>query len=83
MYFLALATDYDGTIAHDGLVPDATLESLVRLKESGRLLIMVTGRELPDLERVFPPSRQLMAWMRRRSCTIRGPGITRDESADP
>jgi HAD superfamily hydrolase (TIGR01484 family) len=53
-YFKALATDYDGTIAHDGIVDDATLDALERLKHSGRRLVMVTGRELPDLERVCP-----------------------------
>jgi hypothetical protein len=26
MYFVALATDYDGTIAEDGVVAEATLE---------------------------------------------------------
>ena len=31
MYFVALATDYDGTIAEDGLVADATLEALHEL----------------------------------------------------
>ena len=54
MYFMALATDYDGTIAHDGIVPDETFAALARFKASGRRLIMVTGRELPDLERVCP-----------------------------
>ncbi len=54
MYFMALATDYDGTIAHDGIVGEATVEALEKLKESGRRLILVTGRELPDLERVCP-----------------------------
>jgi HAD superfamily hydrolase (TIGR01484 family) len=54
MYFIALATDYDGTLAHNGLVTDASLEALKRLKESGRKLILVTGRELPDLKYVFP-----------------------------
>jgi len=52
--YLALATDYDGTLAHDGLVDEATLEALKRFRQSGRKLILVTGRELPDLERVFP-----------------------------
>ena len=54
MYFLALATDYDGTLAHDGVVTAETLEALKRLKDSGRRLILVTGRELPDLVRMFP-----------------------------
>ena len=54
MYFLALATDYDGTIAHHGAVDAPTLDALERLKKTGRRLILVTGRELPDLKRVFP-----------------------------
>ena len=54
MRYLALCTDYDGTIAHHGRVDDATLDALERLRESGRKLVMVTGREIPDLERVFP-----------------------------
>ncbi|TPM34646.1 HAD family hydrolase [Mesorhizobium sp. B2-3-4] len=54
MYFIALATDYDGTLAHDGIVTKKTLAALERFKKSGRKLILVTGRELPDLKRVFP-----------------------------
>lgn len=54
MRYLALATDYDGTLATHGRVDDATLAALVRLKESGRKLLMVSGRELPDLLSVFP-----------------------------
>ena len=53
MYFAALATDYDGTLAQDGCVDDETLAALHALRESGRKLILVTGRELPDLRRVF------------------------------
>ncbi len=54
MYFLALATDYDGTLAHDGVIDPDTVAAIRRLKNSGRRLILVTGRELPDLQRVFP-----------------------------
>ncbi|AWM40810.1 Sugar phosphatase YbiV [Gemmata obscuriglobus] len=54
MRFHALATDYDGTIAHDGAVDADTLKALEKLKKSGRKLIMVTGRELPDLLAIFP-----------------------------
>jgi hydroxymethylpyrimidine pyrophosphatase-like HAD family hydrolase len=53
MRYLALATDYDGTLAHDGIVDDSTVGALDRLRASGRKLIMVTGRELDDLERTF------------------------------
>jgi HAD superfamily hydrolase (TIGR01484 family) len=53
MRYLALATDYDGTIAHDGRVDTTTLAALERFRQSGRKLILVTGRELPDLESVF------------------------------
>ena len=53
MYFLALAADYDGTIAHDGTVDDATIAALERFKETGRKLVLVTGRELSDLKRLF------------------------------
>ena len=54
MYFIALATDYDGTLAHDGIVSEKTLSALERVKKTGRKLILVTGRELPDLKHVFP-----------------------------
>src|SRR5688572_22370508 len=53
MYFLALAADYDGTIAEHGVVAIETVEALRSLKASGRKLILVTGRDFPDLKRVF------------------------------
>jgi len=54
LYVLALATDYDGTIARHGSVAPETIAALQRCKDSGRRLILVTGRELPDLKQVFP-----------------------------
>jgi hydroxymethylpyrimidine pyrophosphatase-like HAD family hydrolase len=54
MRYLALACDYDGTIASAGVVDAPTLAALERLRASGRKLILVTGRELDDLCRVFP-----------------------------
>lgn len=54
MRYFVLATDYDGTLAADGRVSDETIEALKRLRLSGRKLILVTGRELDDLQRVFP-----------------------------
>jgi len=52
--YLALATDYDGTIAQHGDVTEATHAALIRWKDAGRKLLMVTGRELPDLQKVCP-----------------------------
>jgi hypothetical protein len=54
MRYLALACDYDGTLATDGRVPAITLEAIPRLRASGRKLVLVTGRELDDLIAVFP-----------------------------
>ncbi len=53
MRYLALACDYDGTIAHDGRVAETTVEAFVRLRNSGQKLILVTGRELDDLMSIF------------------------------
>jgi phosphoglycolate phosphatase (TIGR01487 family) len=53
MRFKALATDYDGTIAHHGTVDAATVDALQEFKNSGRKLLLVTGREIPDLHGVF------------------------------
>jgi hypothetical protein len=53
MRYIALATDYDGTLAHDGVVSQSTISALERVRKSGRKLILVTGRELPDLEKNF------------------------------
>jgi HAD superfamily hydrolase (TIGR01484 family) len=52
--FLLLATDYDGTLASQGHVDDNVLAALRRVLASGRKLVLVTGRHLPDLKTVFP-----------------------------
>jgi hydroxymethylpyrimidine pyrophosphatase-like HAD family hydrolase len=49
-----LAVDYDGTIAHDGRLAETTAAALVRVRESGRKVVLVTGRMLPDLRQVCP-----------------------------
>jgi HAD superfamily hydrolase (TIGR01484 family) len=52
MKCLVLACDYDGTLAHDGVLDEPTAAALDRFRASGRRLVMVTGRELPDLQTV-------------------------------
>ena len=55
MKYRALATDYDGTIAHDGSVDEPTLAALRQVRAAGGRLLLVTGRELSDLFNTFPP----------------------------
>ena len=54
MRYHVLAADYDGTLAHHGRVTAATLDGLRRLTETGRKLVLVTGRQLDDLLAIFP-----------------------------
>jgi hydroxymethylpyrimidine pyrophosphatase-like HAD family hydrolase len=56
MRYRALATDYDGTIAHDGKVDETTVAALRRARDAGLALILVTGRELADLFGTFDQS---------------------------
>ena len=54
MRYHVLATDYDGTIAKDGLLDEPTIDALRKLLGTGRKLVLVTGRELTDLQRTCP-----------------------------
>jgi hydroxymethylpyrimidine pyrophosphatase-like HAD family hydrolase len=54
MRYRALATDYDGTIASGGIVDDATVGALRKGHHAGLRLLLVTGRQLNDLLRIFP-----------------------------
>lgn len=54
MRYSAVASDFDGTLAHDGHVSPEVLEAVRRLRASGRKFLLVTGRELPELRATFP-----------------------------
>jgi len=49
----AIAADYDGTLANEGRVAKDTLQMLQRVRESGRKIVLITGRELESLQSVF------------------------------
>ncbi|TWU02547.1 HAD family hydrolase [Stieleria varia] len=53
MRYHVLAADYDGTLAKDGHVEDSTVDALRRLRDSGRKLILVTGRRLEPVLDLF------------------------------
>jgi hydroxymethylpyrimidine pyrophosphatase-like HAD family hydrolase len=54
MRYLALCCDYDGTLATEGQVFPETAAALERLIASGRRPVLVTGRELDQLQTVCP-----------------------------
>jgi len=58
MRFVAVAIDYDGTLAKDGLVAPATLAAVEQLIASGRKFIIVTGRLLHELLDLFPEAHR-------------------------
>jgi len=49
MRYHILAADFDGTLAHDGVIKETTSAALEKLRESGRRVIVVTGRRLEPL----------------------------------
>ena len=54
MRYVCAVFDYDGTLAKDSRVAPSTVEALKKLRESGRKIILATGRQLEDLLGVFP-----------------------------
>lgn len=62
MRYHLLACDYDGTIATNGRVYPETVAGLRKAAESGRKLVLVTGRELHELLQVFPDI-ELFDWV--------------------
>jgi hydroxymethylpyrimidine pyrophosphatase-like HAD family hydrolase len=47
--YRVLACDYDGTVASQGVLAPETAAALQRLRESGRRVVLVTGRILDEL----------------------------------
>src|SRR5215470_7028787 len=47
--FAMLASDYDATVADDGVILPDTLKALIKLKDSDWVMGLVTGRELLDV----------------------------------
>ncbi|HVY37759.1 MAG TPA: HAD family hydrolase [Polyangia bacterium] len=54
MHYHALACDYDGTLAPEGTILPETRAALQRLRDTGRHVLLVTGRRLEDLQQVCP-----------------------------
>jgi hydroxymethylpyrimidine pyrophosphatase-like HAD family hydrolase len=78
--FLALACDYDGTLAHDGVVGEIVMDSLDRWRASGRKLLLVTGRELVDLRGTFSHLDRFDAVVVENGATLFNPATGEEKS---
>ncbi|MCM2321848.1 MAG: Cof-type HAD-IIB family hydrolase [Oligoflexia bacterium] len=84
MRTLALATDYDGTLAGPGgRVTETTLQALRRFKESGKKLILVTGREIGELLEVFPAVKVFDRVVAENGALIHEPASGRERLIAP
>ena len=83
MSFDALAIDYDGTLAHDGIVDPATVEGLHRARHAGLKLVMVTGRELSSLFNTFEYSSLFDAIVAENGALLYHPATTAVELLAP
>lgn len=52
MRLRVIATDYDGTIAHDGVLSDSVRQAIAIARMRGVLVVIVTGRILSELRHV-------------------------------
>jgi HAD superfamily hydrolase (TIGR01484 family) len=83
VFLLALAADFDGTLAHHGAVEPGTLQALEQLKSTGRRLVLVTGREVSDLRRVFPELHLFDRVVAENGGVILDPATGREDAIAP
>lgn len=80
---LALASDYDATLAFEGKIAASTREALSRLKASGRKLLLVTGRDLDDLLAILPGIELFDCAVAENGAVLYWPSRRRIESLAP
>jgi hydroxymethylpyrimidine pyrophosphatase-like HAD family hydrolase len=76
--FGALAVDYDNTLADHGTVSPRTLAALRRARQHGCKVLLVTGREIEDLRRVFPEAAELDIVVAENGAVLYTPGPWRE-----
>ena len=81
----ALACDYDGTIASQDRIDPAALDALIRAREAGLRLILVTGRTFFELTRVCERLDLFDAVVAENGAVIYRPGVgtIRDQAPPP
>ncbi len=72
--------DYDGTLASHGAVAEDVVPVLRRVGESGRKLLLVTGRKLDDLRQVFAHTDVFDRIVAENGGVLAGPGATNERA---
>jgi HAD superfamily hydrolase (TIGR01484 family) len=75
--YLALATDFDATLAHGGCVAGDTIEAVKELKKSGRRVFLVTGRLVDSLRDAFQHLDLFDLVVAENGAVLFDPGTTR------
>jgi hypothetical protein len=77
-YFKAIAIDFDGTMTEGGRPHEGLLASLSEARDAGMRLVLVTGRVVTDLLRVFPDVEQWFdVIVAENGAVIRRDGVSR------
>jgi hydroxymethylpyrimidine pyrophosphatase-like HAD family hydrolase len=75
--YTLLAVDYDGTLAHEGIVEERTVEALRRLQAASVRLVLVTGRRLASLQATFAHAKLFEAIVIENGAAIYHPATGR------
>ncbi|MCI0640254.1 MAG: Cof-type HAD-IIB family hydrolase [Gemmataceae bacterium] len=83
MRYHVLACDYDGTLAHDGHVDAPTVRALEQVRATGRILVLVTGRELAELLTVLPHIKLFARVVAENGALLYQPGTGESKLLSP
>src|SRR5262249_53780616 len=84
MWFQVLACDYDGTLATAGRIAPATMRALARVRETGRRVVLITGRPFDDLLHVCPAFAFFYRVSAETGAVVFAPAAKRfEDPADP
>lgn len=81
---MAVVTDYDGVIAHEGRPSPAAIAAIGRLRASGRRAVLLTGRRLDELLTVVPQLDLFDCVVAENGAVVYEPATRKETSlADP
>lgn len=77
-FFRAIAVDFDGTLTEGGRPSNGVLDALQEVRASEMRVLLVTGRAVTDLLRVFPDAeRHFDSIVAENGAVIRASGVSR------